>query len=282
MYADNAKDSGHISLLAQRILQRYLEAKAGEDMITTTTTTASTIEDSGGGGRRFDDHHHVARWPNNSTFLSSSSSLSSSSPSLSSYYKVHLEYNQTQPLYDHPAAVAAASSPVIDSLSSTLVQHISRYASSTQSNQSVSFDSESASLTVATSNKATDEAEEEAPITSLFFVLGIGIFLCALILATMVGNALVIAAILRERHLRSVGNYLVFSLAVADLMVACFVMPLGALYAVTGQWTFGAGFCDLWTVADVLCCTASILHLLAIAVVSDSSELIFPTHLSLS
>lgn len=98
----------------------------------------------------------------------------------------------------------------------------------------------------------------------------IGIVLAIVTLCTVIGNALVIAAILRERHLRSVGNYLVFSLAVADLMVACLVMPLSAVYVVTNKWTFGAEFCDLWTMADVLCCTASILHLLAIAVVSKS------------
>lgn len=241
MYVDNIKDSGHIRLLAQRLLQRYLE--------TTTTSTVGTTQK---------DHNNVGRWQNDSTLLSS-------------YYKVHLEYNQTDSSqHDHQLYYRPSSA--IESLSSSLV-HFTHYASSSQSNQSVSFESESASTTE--TNKATDDQ----PPSSLFFVLGIGIFLSALILATMVGNALVIAAILRERHLRSVGNYLVFSLAVADLMVACFVMPLGALYAVTGQWTFGAEFCDLWTVADVLCCTASILHLLAIAVVSS---LTFTTHLSLS
>jgi 5-hydroxytryptamine receptor 1 len=89
-----------------------------------------------------------------------------------------------------------------------------------------------------------------------------------LILLTVVGNVFVIAAILLERNLRSVGNYLVFSLAVADLMVACMVMPLGAVYEVSGKWNLGAEMCELWTMADVLCCTASILHLLAIAIVS--------------
>ena len=95
----------------------------------------------------------------------------------------------------------------------------------------------------------------------------IAIILALVILATVIGNLLVIAAILCERHLRSVGNYLVFSLAFADLMVACLVMPFGAIIVVTGKWTLGANLCDLWTVADVLCCTASILHLLAIALV---------------
>ncbi|KAG7189290.1 hypothetical protein KM043_008841 [Ampulex compressa] len=53
-----------------------------------------------------------------------------------------------------------------------------------------------------------------------------------LILVTVVGNLFVIAAILLERNLQSVANYLIVSLAVADLMVACLVMPLGAVYEV--------------------------------------------------
>ena len=75
----------------------------------------------------------------------------------------------------------------------------------------------------------------------------------------------VIAAILLERHLQNVANYLILSLAVADLLVACLVMPLGAVYEVGQQWTLGPELCDMWTSSDVLCCTASILHLVAIA-----------------
>ena len=36
------------------------------------------------------------------------------------------------------------------------------------------------------------------------------------------------------------------------------------------RWVFGPFLCDMWTCGDVLCCTASILHLLAIAL--DRSE----------
>ena len=46
------------------------------------------------------------------------------------------------------------------------------------------------------------------------------------------GNVFVIAAILLERHLQNVANYLILSLAVADLLVAVLVMPLGAVYEV--------------------------------------------------
>ncbi|KAI1299376.1 5-hydroxytryptamine receptor 2A [Halotydeus destructor] len=42
-------------------------------------------------------------------------------------------------------------------------------------------------------------------------------------------------------------------------------MPIGAIYEVTGEWPLGSTWCELWTSADVLCCAASILHLVAIA-----------------
>ncbi|XP_034840059.1 5-hydroxytryptamine receptor [Maniola hyperantus] len=91
------------------------------------------------------------------------------------------------------------------------------------------------------------------------------VLLGLLILATVIGNVFVIAAILLERHLRSAANQLILSLAVADLLVACLVMPLGAVYEVAQRWTLGPELCDMWTSGDVLCCTASILHLVAIA-----------------
>ncbi|XP_023219982.1 5-hydroxytryptamine receptor 2A-like [Centruroides sculpturatus] len=92
------------------------------------------------------------------------------------------------------------------------------------------------------------------------------VLLGIIILATVVGNLFVIAAIFIEKNLQSVGNYLVLSLGVADLMVACLVMPLGAVNEVNQEWIMGPELCDVWTACDVLCCTASILHLLAIAV----------------
>ncbi|GFQ65756.1 5-hydroxytryptamine receptor 2A [Trichonephila clavata] len=102
---------------------------------------------------------------------------------------------------------------------------------------------------------------------SLATVVCLALLLGIVILTTVVGNLFVLTAILRDRNLQTVSNYLVFSLAIADLMVACLVMPMGAQYEVMNQqWVLGAILCELWTSADVLCCTASILHLVAIAV----------------
>ncbi|XP_062698802.1 5-hydroxytryptamine receptor-like isoform X2 [Aedes albopictus] len=105
------------------------------------------------------------------------------------------------------------------------------------------------------------------PESTIFLIrmIATAVVLGIVILATVIGNVFVIAAILLERNLQSVANHLILSLAVADLLVACLVMPLGAVYEVSKEWRLGADLCDMWTSSDVLCCTASILHLVAIA-----------------
>lgn len=91
------------------------------------------------------------------------------------------------------------------------------------------------------------------------------LLLAALILFAILGNTCVIAAIAVERSLQNVGNYLIGSLAVTDLMVSVLVLPMAALYQVLEKWTLGQEICDLFIALDVLCCTSSILHLCAIA-----------------
>lgn len=91
------------------------------------------------------------------------------------------------------------------------------------------------------------------------------IILGTIILATITGNIFVIAAVKLEKSLHSVAYYLFVSLAAADLMVASMVMPIAVLKEVTRSWVLGPIICDIWVMIDLLCCTASILHLVAIA-----------------
>jgi len=51
----------------------------------------------------------------------------------------------------------------------------------------------------------------------------LSIILCLLIICTIIGNSFVIAAVILERNLHSVANYLIVSLAIADLTVAVMV-----------------------------------------------------------
>ncbi|KAK3804263.1 hypothetical protein RRG08_040770 [Elysia crispata] len=95
------------------------------------------------------------------------------------------------------------------------------------------------------------------------------IFICILlggmILAIILGNIFVITAIIVEKSLQGVSNYLVLSLAMTDLLVAVLVMPLSLINEISTNWFLGNVLCDMWISMDVLCCTASILHLVAIA-----------------
>lgn len=50
-----------------------------------------------------------------------------------------------------------------------------------------------------------------------------------------VGNTLIIFAVFTTRRLRTVTNYFVTSLAVADWLVGTFVMPIAVVYHVTGM-----------------------------------------------
>ncbi|KIH67791.1 hypothetical protein ANCDUO_01872 [Ancylostoma duodenale] len=49
------------------------------------------------------------------------------------------------------------------------------------------------------------------------------------------------------------------------MKVGLIVTPLGAWSTVAGEWRFGITLCDIWISVDVIMCTASILHLVAIA-----------------
>jgi len=99
------------------------------------------------------------------------------------------------------------------------------------------------------------------PVAALFAAL-----MSVIIVATLVGNVLVILSVFTYRPLRHVQNFYIVSLAVADLAVAILVMPYNVVYSMLGYWPFGGPFCLAWATCDILTCTASILHLCAIAV----------------
>ncbi|KAK7794904.1 hypothetical protein R5R35_005664 [Gryllus longicercus] len=91
------------------------------------------------------------------------------------------------------------------------------------------------------------------------------ITLSLIILLTIVGNILVILSVFTYKPLRIVQNFFIVSLAVADLTVAILVLPFNVAWTILGQWHFGIHVCKMWLTCDVLCCTASILNLCAIA-----------------
>ncbi|XP_052562649.1 uncharacterized protein LOC120421100 isoform X4 [Culex pipiens pallens] len=88
----------------------------------------------------------------------------------------------------------------------------------------------------------------------------------SIIIGAVLGNALVIISVHRNRKLRVITNYFVVSLAMADIMVALCAMTFNASVELSGRWLFGPFMCDVWNSLDVYFSTASILHLCCISV----------------
>ncbi|XP_076875986.1 adrenoceptor beta 3b [Brachyhypopomus gauderio] len=90
--------------------------------------------------------------------------------------------------------------------------------------------------------------------------------LALIIFLTVGGNLLVILAVSLTPQLHTPTSVFITSLACADLVVGCVVEPLSIPLLLHEAWTLGEIVCDLWLSVDVLCVTASINTLCAIAV----------------
>ncbi|CAL8347244.1 unnamed protein product [Lota lota] len=96
--------------------------------------------------------------------------------------------------------------------------------------------------------------------------VSLGLVLGGIILFGVVGNILVILSVACHRQLRTVTNYFIVNLAVADLLLSSTVLPFSAILEILDRWVFGRVFCTVWAAVDVLCCTASIMSLCVISV----------------
>lgn len=123
-------------------------------------------------------------------------------------------------------------------------------------------------LNVLAENVSKDENTTGAPfalphteaVTALIILV-----VTVIISVTIVGNVLVIVAVLTSRSLRAPQNLFLVSLASADILVATLVIPFSLVNEVMGYWYFGSTWCAFYLALDVLFCTSSIVHLCAIS-----------------
>uniref|UniRef100_A0A3Q3SDQ1 Alpha-2B adrenergic receptor n=1 Tax=Mastacembelus armatus TaxID=205130 RepID=A0A3Q3SDQ1_9TELE len=86
-----------------------------------------------------------------------------------------------------------------------------------------------------------------------------------MVLFTIVGNVMVIIAVLTSRSLRGPQNLFLVSLAAADILVATLIIPFSLANELLGYWYFKSLWCEIYLALDVLFCTSSIVHLCAIS-----------------
>ena len=96
--------------------------------------------------------------------------------------------------------------------------------------------SASSSLAVSTKEDVEEAAGASSEIEKVQFE---NVYLFLLLLGfsilTIMGNGLVIIAVLRERTLHTATNYFITSLAVSDTLVGALAMPFSAFYEAMGQ-----------------------------------------------
>lgn len=77
------------------------------------------------------------------------------------------------------------------------------------------------------------------------FVIVMSILMVVFILLSIIGNVLVILTVCRNRQMRTRTNIFLVNLAVADVMVAMFNMPVALVTLIRGRWVFGKALCDV-------------------------------------
>ena len=112
-----------------------------------------------------------------------------------------------------------------------------------------------------------NDTKEETQGTKYWTKYVLTVAFIAVIVFTTFGNLTTIIAVRFDKHLKSISNLYIASLALADLIVGSTVMTFMLIYTVVleGTWTLGPLLCDFWTFIDYVACSASLTNVCVIA-----------------
>ncbi|XP_029439299.1 neuropeptide Y receptor type 2-like [Rhinatrema bivittatum] len=86
-----------------------------------------------------------------------------------------------------------------------------------------------------------------------------------IILLGLIGNSLVVYMIVKYKSMRTVTNFFIANLALADVMVDTLCLPFTLVYTLLDEWKFGSVLCHLVPYAQALSVYVSTLTLTVIA-----------------
>ncbi|XP_029283128.1 neuropeptide Y receptor Y2, like [Cottoperca gobio] len=105
----------------------------------------------------------------------------------------------------------------------------------------------------------------EDPIRLLSVQVVLILAYSTIIVLGVLGNSLVIYVIYRFKSLRTVTNFFIANLAVADLLVNTLCLPFTLVYTLQGEWKFGSTLCFMLPYAQGLAVHVSTVTLNVIA-----------------
>ncbi|KAI3375879.1 hypothetical protein L3Q82_003754 [Scortum barcoo] len=112
----------------------------------------------------------------------------------------------------------------------------------------------------------------EDPIKLLSVQVVLILAYSTIIVLGVLGNSLVIYVIYRFKTLRTVTNFFIANLAVADLLVNTLCLPFTLVYTLQGEWKFGSTLCFLLPYAQGLAVHVSTVTLNVIALDRHSTS----------
>ena len=120
-------------------------------------------------------------------------------------------------------------------------------------------------LTHSSSGKLTESHEFRPEVHQVIITCSL---IGAMIILTLVGNILVMTAFCLCKELRTITNYFLISLSLADLLTALLSMPIFMISRISEDKWFpgGAVFFGVWRSLDIICGTASIWNLCLVSV----------------
>jgi hypothetical protein len=110
-------------------------------------------------------------------------------------------------------------------------------------------------------NNCTSTIVSSGALYKTIFVIISGTILTLL---TTLGNLLVLISFRINKQLRTVTNYFLLSLAIADFTIGCFSMPIFFAFLEKDRWPFDSFLCDVWLSVDYTMSNASVANLLLI------------------
>ncbi|CAF3938284.1 unnamed protein product [Rotaria magnacalcarata] len=92
------------------------------------------------------------------------------------------------------------------------------------------------------------------------------ICLSLIALTTATGNIIVILAFYYDKKLRTVNDFFIMNMAIADFLVGFFCIPFYIPYSIKQSWPFGRLFCKIWVTVDDVSTMASVINIVVISI----------------
>lgn len=154
---------------------------------------------------------------------------------------------------------------LINGDNSSIVNDLISFNSTTNSIVNDSFPTNSTNSTTFEPEVGEQLEEFNTFILPLWQQIGWSLIFGAMVMVAVFGNLIVVWVVVSTKKMRTVTNYFIVNLSIADTMVSTLNVIFNFVYMLDGDWPFGSSYCKVSNFIAILSVAASVLTLVAIA-----------------